>query len=226
MAPLVSAWGPPGPSLLFGHSGAAVASAPGLAFLAGARLCPLATVLCGLVLPRLSSRPEQLRRLTAQLASLASLEDVVTHGLQSLLESPAGLAAEIPVDERALPASLSRPRSRSPLLQKAPPTGSAAPSCSASAVALAWLSRAVLLFPPGALAAPVASRAPWDLLSALVSLRASLARPAPHLVHAPPPRLLTPLRLPPGWLARGSSGAAECRRRTRRHAKRSMWREI
>ena len=70
------------------------------------------------VLPRLTSRPEQLRRLAAQLASLASLEDVATHGLQSLLESPAGLAAPIPVDERALPASLSRPRSRSPLLQK------------------------------------------------------------------------------------------------------------
>ena len=51
------------------------------------------------------SRTEQLRQLAVQLASLASVEDVVTHRPQSLL-------APISVDERALLALLSRLRSR------------------------------------------------------------------------------------------------------------------
>ena len=38
----------------------------------------------------LMARSEQLRQLVVQLASQASLEDVVTHGLQSLLEWPPG----------------------------------------------------------------------------------------------------------------------------------------
>ena len=59
------------------------------------------------------SRSVQLRQLAVQLASLASLEEVVTHGLLSFLESPARLVASISVDERAPPASLSLPRSRS-----------------------------------------------------------------------------------------------------------------
>ena len=77
------------------------------------------------------SRSEQLRQLAVQLASLASLEDVVTHGIQSLLESPSGLIAPKTTDERALPASLSRPRSRSgrSLLSQRGPTGLAVKSC-------------------------------------------------------------------------------------------------
>ena len=43
----------------------------------------------------LMSRSKQLQQLAAQLASLASLEDVVTRGLQSLLESSSRLVAPI-----------------------------------------------------------------------------------------------------------------------------------
>ena len=52
------------------------------------------------------ARSEQLRQLAVQLASLASLGDVVTHGLQSLVEAPSGLNAPISVVERALLAAL------------------------------------------------------------------------------------------------------------------------
>ena len=58
-------------------------------------------------------RSEKLRLLAVQLALLASLEDVVTNGLQSLLEAPSGLIAPVSAVERALPAALLRPRSRS-----------------------------------------------------------------------------------------------------------------
>ena len=71
---------------------------------------------------------EQLRQLAVHLASLASLEDVVTHGLQSLQKSPSGLVAPISSVEQVLPAALLRPRSRSrsPLAKAAPnrPRGS------------------------------------------------------------------------------------------------------
>ena len=104
----------------------------------------LAAVLRGLDLPRLMSRSEQPRQLAVQLASLAFLEDVITHGVQSLLDSPSGLIAPISVTE---PVSLARPRSRSrsphPRLH---PIGPAAPSCSASVGPLAWLSRAGFAF--------------------------------------------------------------------------------
>ena len=77
-----------------------------------ARVCALAAVSCVLVFAAHVS-PEQLRRLAVQLASLTSLEDVVTHGIQSLLESPSSLVAPTTAEERASSASLSRPRSRS-----------------------------------------------------------------------------------------------------------------
>ena len=57
-----------------------------LAFLPSVHPCPLAVVVCGLVLPRLMSQA------AVQLASLTSLEDVVTHGLQSLLGRPQDLS--------------------------------------------------------------------------------------------------------------------------------------
>ena len=56
---------------------------------------------------------EQPRQLAVQLASLASLEDVVTQGLQSLVETPSMLVAPISSAEQGLPAALLRPRSRS-----------------------------------------------------------------------------------------------------------------
>ena len=74
------------------------------------------------------ARSEQLRQLAVQLASLASLEDVVTHGLRSLLESPSWLVAPLSSVEQVLLAALLRlrSRSRSPLPKAAPgrPRGS------------------------------------------------------------------------------------------------------
>ena len=59
--------------------------------------CPFAVVLCVPSHAWLMARSEQLRQLAVQLASLASasLEDVVTHGLQSLLETLSGLIAHV-----------------------------------------------------------------------------------------------------------------------------------
>ena len=117
------------------------------------------------------------------------------HGLQSLLKSPAGLVAPVSDAERALPVSLSRPRSTSRFpYRRLLPTGPAAPSCSDSAVPLAWQS-GVVLPRPSALVPPVAA-----LVSALMNVRASLARLAPPPCPRSAPRLLTSVRLPPGWL--------------------------
>ena len=110
------------------------------------------------------------------------------------------------------------------------PIGPASPSCSVSAVPLAWLSTAA---PPAP--SPVAAPAPQHLLPVLLSLRARLARPAVQTFSAPRAAAADP-SASAAWLARqrGSSNAAETekhtrdqrRRRTRRHSKRSAWREI
>ena len=89
--------------------------------------------------PSRVSRHEQLRQLAAQLASSASLEYVVTHGIQSLLNSLPGLVAPMVANERALPVSVSRPRSRSRsrgsilLSESGSPTGLVVKSCPAAA---------------------------------------------------------------------------------------------
>ena len=144
----------------------------------------LATFLCGLVLPRLMSRSEELRQLTVQLALLASLEDVFTHGLQSLFESPAGRIAPI----SSLPLAL-YPR----LL----PLGPAAPSCFARAAPLPVCQE--LSSCPGSShrssGSPASAVDPVESASAACALRAP---PCPR----PPPRLLSPVRLPPGWFVR------------------------
>ena len=108
----VGAFWAPSLSLSLGLPCVAAAPAPGLGR-SSVRLCPLAAVSCALALPPRMSRSEQLRQLAVQLASLASVEDAVEHGLQSLLESLSGRVAPLTAAERALPASLSRPRSRS-----------------------------------------------------------------------------------------------------------------
>ena len=181
---------------------AAVACSPGPCCSRGARPRLPATVLRALSRPM--SRSQQLRQQAVQLPLMASLEDVVTQGLQSLLELPAGLVAPISADERALPASLSRPRSR---WHSSLPIGLAAPSCSVSAVPLGWPSRAE---PRLRLSAPpplTAALAPPPLLLTLSCLRAQPTRlalpPRPRLL----PRLLTPVRLPPGWQVRGAAVA-------------------
>ena len=128
-----------------------------------------------------------------------------------------GLAPARALSQPRLPPD--RPRGCILLSQRGPP---------------AWLSRAASQLRLSARPPPIAALAPWHLLSALTSLRASQARPAPPPCSRPSPRPLTLVRLPP-WLARrSSSGATEARRRsrdkrelrTRRHAKRSMWREM
>ena len=163
--PLVSAWSPRAPFSWIspGLPGAAVARSPGPGCPPVVRPCLPAAVLRDVTLSRPTSRSEELRQLAVQLASLESVEDVVTHGLQSLLEAPSGLIAPISVAERALPASLLRPRSRSRsplpkaahnrprgsiLLSQPYPSGQAVKSC--------------LLAPPehsGSIAAPAPCRA-------------------------------------------------------------------
>ena len=71
------------------------------------RLCPLSAVLRARLMSHvwLMARSEQLRQLPVQLPSLPSLEDVVTHGLQSSLESPSRLVAPISSVEQVLPAA-------------------------------------------------------------------------------------------------------------------------
>ena len=172
------------------------------------------------VLSRRTSRSEQLRQLAAQLAFLASLEDVVARGFQSVLESPAELVAPVSVAERALPAALLRPRSLSKaapnrlrgsiLLSQRGPTGLADKSC------------------PLALSTRTAAPAPRPLPLALSNLRAWPVRPTLPPCPRTAPRLLTPVRLPPGWLVRGVPWAPlslrrrsrdKRRRRTRRPSK-------
>ena len=73
------------------------------------------------------SRGESLRRLAAQLSSLATLEDAVAHGVQALLKAPPEPVVPIPATGPAARfAHLLRARSRSPLPKAAPsrPRGS------------------------------------------------------------------------------------------------------
>ena len=165
-------------------------------------------------------RSEQLRRVAVQLGSLASLEDVVTNGLQSLLEAPSGLIAPISAAERALPAALLRPRSRS-----RSPLPNAAPNRSRGFILLSQRgplgcpSRVVLqrrLTARSPLTAALAPRPPLLALSSLGARPARLASPpCPSLA----PRLLILVRL------RSVCKRDKHRRRNRRHSKRSMWRE-
>ena len=73
-------------------------------------MCPLFAVLRARLMSHvwLMARSEQIRQLAVQLASLASLEDVVTHGLQSLLESPSRVVAPTSSVELVLLAALLR----------------------------------------------------------------------------------------------------------------------
>ena len=164
-----------------------------------------------------------LRQLAVQLASLASLEDVVTHSIRSILASPSELVAPIVADDRALPASLSRARSRSRrgsilLSERGSPTGLAVKNCPPAPPEPSCYSH----HPSDS---PAPAPGPQEPASATRSARASL--PMPRGASAGP-------QAPAAQLARRSSGAAEAGRRsrdkrrwrTRKQAKRSMWREI
>ena len=105
-------------------------------------MCPLSAVLRARLMSHvwLVARSEQLRQLPVQLASLASLEDGVTHGLQSLLESPSWLVALVaPISSVEQVFCLPRrSRSCSPLprgsvlLSQRGPTGLSVMSCPAA----------------------------------------------------------------------------------------------
>ena len=92
-------------------------SMPTLGLPVRARLYPSS---CVSVLPSRLSRSEQLWHLAFQLASVASLEDVVTHSIQSVLDPPRASAACAP----SLPLALSHTQGRSepPLVNFAQPS--------------------------------------------------------------------------------------------------------
>ena len=177
------------------------------------------------------SSAESLRRLAAQLSSLATLEDAVAHGVQALLEAPPEPVAPIPAAHlrapaRALFPSLpkaapSRPRG-SILLNQRGPTG---PSVKSSSVVPPDRSVSSCRHsgPSAPATGPVESRsaagvarssAPSELRAAASDRTASAAGKASQ--------------------RRRASGAAEARQRRRdkhrrlvpRHTKRSTWREI
>ena len=148
----------------------------------------------------LMARSEQLRQLAAQLASLASLEDVVTHGLQSLLESPSRLVAPTSSVEQDSAASIAL--AVLPCL-KLLLVVHCAPFCSVSVGPLVCPLRAApRLFPTGR-SPPTAALAPQPLPLAALSFGARPVRPMPPLRPSLAPRLLTLVRLPPGRQVRG-----------------------
>ena len=106
-------------------------------------------------------------------ASLAPVEEVVTHGLQCLLESPSWIVAPISSVEQVSPAALLRPRSRSssPL----PKAGSWSPSGSQRGP-LVCPSRAAPRLLPTDRSPPTAALAPRPLPLAALSFGAAHAK--------------------------------------------------
>ena len=187
--PLVSARGPRAISLLwpFGPCRASVLPFPGPCCLWDVRLCSFAAVSRAPPYAWPVSRSEQLRQLTAQLASLATLEDAVAPGIQTLLEVPQESVDSLLAAVHAPCTTLLRPRSCSlyPLPKAAPnrPRGSILLSqrgprgCPSRAVRLTARSP------------PTAAPAPRPLVLALSSPGARTARPVPP----PRPRLAAQL---------------------------------
>ena len=165
-------------------------------FVSERTLCPLSAVLRARLTSHvwLMARSEQLRQLAVQLASLETLEDVVTHGLQSLLESPSRLVAPISSVEQGSSAALLRPRSRSRSPLPKAPLGRSRGSILLSQ---RWLKSCPRLFPT-VRSPPTAAPAPRPLPLATSSLGAGLVRPAPPLGPSLASWLLIPVRLPPG----------------------------
>ena len=167
------------------------------------------------------SRSEQLRQLAARLASLATLGFAVAHGVQALLEVPQEsvallpAAGPVPGTGPAFPFALSLPQATpgrprgSILLSQRGPTGLSVKSCPVSSHRCSGSSAsAAYLVEPGSAAGAASASAPSVPRAAMSAARlASRGRP---------------------------SGAAKARRRkrdkhrrrTQRHSKRSVWREI
>ena len=181
------------------------------------------------------SRAESLRRLAAQLSSLAALEASVAHGVQALLEAPLEPVVPIPTTGPAPRLAHLRLRSRSrSLLPKAAPSrprgtilvnqrGSMGLSVKSSPVAPPDRSVSSHRHSSSSPFGPVESR----------SARAAACSSAPSEPRAAASRS-TAHSARKGGLKRRASGAVEVRqrkrdkhrRRMRRHIKRSMWREI
>ena len=107
-------------------------------------------------------------------------------GARSARFAPAASSSLFPLPK----AAPNRPRG-SILLSQRGPTGLTVKRCSPPRLRLSAL-------PP-----PTAAPAPQPLLMALASLRARPARLALPPCPRPVPRLVTPVRLPPGWQVRG-----------------------
>ena len=140
---------------------------------------------------RPTARSEQLRQ-AVQLASLASLEDVVTHGQQSLLQSSSRLVAPDSSVEQAQSVARLQPRSRSrsPLPKAAPgrPRGSILLSQRGPTLSVKAAPRLL----PTARFLGTATLALRPPLLAVASLPARTVRPAPLLRPSLAPRLLNP----------------------------------
>ena len=130
------------------------------------------------------TRSEQLLQLAAQLASLATLEEAVAHGVQTSLDVPCPRLRFPPWVMPLAVRSCVSVRARAPL-RKPLPIVLVAPFCSVSGVARGCLLRAVLRLRLTALSPPTAALAPL---------------PPPRPCSAP--WLLTPVRLPPSQQVR------------------------
>ena len=176
------------------------------------------------------SRSESLRRLAAQLSSLATLEDAVAHVVQVLLEVPQEPAVPIPAAWPASRTALLRPHSlsRAPLSKASPsrPCGSILPSQHDPTGLSCGPARSLGFLPQPPLLLGLCC---WPCRVTGVRL---VWPEAPHRPSRAP-QLLTQVRRSKASQRR-ASGAAEARQRrrdkhrhrVRRYTKRSMWREI
>ena len=181
------------------------------------------------------SRAESLRRLAAQLSSLATLEAAVAQDVQVVLEAPPEPVVPIPATGLSLVSRTSVP-ALAPTLPCPRPlmVVLVVPSCSISVAPRVFLSGA-LLWPRLIAWSPLAATpAPRPLPTALLSHGARLAWLAAPLrvSHVPQPLLPPRPFLRKASQRRRASGAAEARQRrrdkhprVRRATKRSTWRE-
>ena len=142
------------------------------------------------------SRAASLRRLAAQLSSLATLEDAVAHGVQALLEVHPEPVVPIPATGPAPPSPTSAPaRALVPLCPRPLPAVLGIPFCSTSAAPRPFPSRALPWPRLTVRFLLAATPAPRPLLPALSSYGVWLAWPeAPHRPSRVLQLLITPVR--------------------------------
>ena len=209
----------------------------GLCSLCGVRSCLISAVSRACFWGLAMSRAESLRRLAAQLSSLANLEAAVAHDVQALLEAPPEPVVPIPATGPVSRLAHLRPRSssRSPLPKAAPgrprgslllnqrgPTGLSV-KCSLVAPPDRSVSSCRHSCSSASANGPVESRSTAGVARSPTPRESRAAASAPTATVA---RKASQMRR--------ASGAAEVqqrrrdkhRRRARRATKRSMWREI